>query len=779
MSFLIVCMARIALLTSETSPTCIDKKRNYFLTNHVIYNDDAHFDTYSIFSGFTKFSDLTSQCDAKYTVSYFVEFQPSWPTLIDDSFEKLKLIIASNFTRLIIIVNVKGIENSRRTVLQISDTQLQLILAFSSFDFYLNNTLIKETDCDKLIGSRYFFSRVEALTIAKVKYPKFLCPTIFKTSKLETLRLNDISNSLLKRNLINILEYANDTRRMHLNSINHLELSVEYVALDSQILSRFLFEDLIRLRISGTLTSIAPRLFEHFSYLRFLELKIENLSAFFHQNNSWMTFLNTGVFYDDNYKVNREKSFLLSIESSKRYTSFNTIYTYPDVDFCLFAHFPHEHIVIPLLTFGGRVNCSCTIRFLIQNNWGVLKDFTYSQEVHSFNDTKYEYYYNNFVVAYVNNSFESCQSKLYNDTEKKCDFTKMLSNCNKSSITVVRSNTLTDIDLVYLIMWLRYVLIVILQPILCFLGIINNILTILVIRNKATKKDFKRQVFNFLQANSVFNILYCGIMSLRLVNECISYGTSPFCSAIYRWNSVQYFKIVGVFFFGGMLKTCSSLSYICFSLRRILFISNDIKPFWKKFKDLKMKVFLVVVVFVGCLLNGYKLFQYRLNYLNFPAREFPYEKLQEPGCHDMRSTQCRLFGILKILDRSVNDIIFFLVNVILDIILFKKFKTDMENKKQVMQNHVEEFTKKTDDLAKMMILTGIINFISQFPQFISTILLISFNNMIEKFCTFKISCHLLNEIFQCFTMFSVVFQFYVLIVFNSSFKHSFSILSQK
>ena len=192
-----------------------------------------------------------------------------------------------------------------------------------------------------------------------------------------------------------------------------------------------------------------------------------------------------------------------------------------------------------------------------------------------------------------------------------------------------------------------------------------------------------------------------------------------------------------------------------------------------------MTVFLVVVVFVGCLINGYKLFQYRLNYLNFPAREFPYEKLQEPGCHDMRSTQCRLFGILKILDRSVNDIIFFLVNVILDIILFKKFKTDMENKKQVMQNHVEEFTKKTDDLAKMMILTGIINFISQFPQFISTILLISFNNMIEKFCTFKISCHLLNEIFQCFTMFSVVFQFYVLIVFNSSFKHSFSILSQK
>ena len=180
----------------------------------------------------------------KYSVSNFVEFQPNWPTLIDDSFEKLKYLFASNFTRLIIIVNVKGIENRKRTMLFISENQLQLILAFSSFDFYLNNTLIKETDCDKLLGSRDFFSRIKGLTITKVKYPKFLCPTIFKISSLESLRLSDVSDSLLKRNLINILGMPQkDTKHLNLNSIDQLELSLEYVALDSKILSRFLFEN--------------------------------------------------------------------------------------------------------------------------------------------------------------------------------------------------------------------------------------------------------------------------------------------------------------------------------------------------------------------------------------------------------------------------------------------------------------------------------------------------------------------------------------------------------
>ena len=303
-----VYLTRIAYVTNNISTTCVNTKKNSFLTKHIIYNDDAHFDAYSLFRGFTKFSQLILQCDAKYSVSYFVEFEPSWPTLIDDSFEKLTFIVSSNFTRLIIIVNVKGIENSRRTVLQISETQLQLILAFSKFDFYLNSTLIKETDCNKLVGSRDFFSKIEALTIAKVKYPKFLCPTIFKQSTLNILRLNDISNSLLKRNLIKILDVPKkDTSQMHLNSINHLELSVEYVTLDSKIMSSFLFENLIKLRITGILTNIEPRFFEKLKNLRFLELKLENFRTFFYQNMSWMTYLNKGVVYDNNYAVNREK----------------------------------------------------------------------------------------------------------------------------------------------------------------------------------------------------------------------------------------------------------------------------------------------------------------------------------------------------------------------------------------------------------------------------------------------------------------------------------------
>ena len=53
------CQTRITHQTNVSNTICLNnRKNNNFLTNHVIYNDKANFDVYSIFRGFTKFSQL-------------------------------------------------------------------------------------------------------------------------------------------------------------------------------------------------------------------------------------------------------------------------------------------------------------------------------------------------------------------------------------------------------------------------------------------------------------------------------------------------------------------------------------------------------------------------------------------------------------------------------------------------------------------------------------------------------------------------------------------------
>ena len=282
-------------------------------------------------------------------------------------------------------------------------------------------------------------------------------------------------------------------------------------------------------------------------------------------------------------------------------------------------------------------------------------------------------------------------------------------------------------------------------------------------------------MFKFLQLNSVFNIVYCGLIIFRLVNECISYGTS-FCSSVYRLNSTQYFKIIGVFFFGGLVKTCSSLSYILFSFSRIILIQEPIlkASFDDKFNRLNMRVFILLILVFGCSLNAYKLFQYKLNEVNVPNREFPYEKIEDISCVQFKRFECKLFSVFKIIDRSVNDIAFFVFNVALDVALFKKFKEKINKKKKILSgSHAKEMAKKTDNLTKMIIINSMVNFVSLFLPFVSAVSLIAFAKRLEMFCTWKVSCDLINENFQFFSTLPVVLQFFIFCRrFNANFKAS-------
>ena len=154
-------------------------------------------------------------------------------------------------------------------------------------------------------------------------------------------------------------------------------------------------------------------------------------------------------------------------------------------------------------------------------------------------------------------------------------------------------DNLNDMDILFFIKWLQFILLTILLPILCALGIINNLMNLIVIGNKAKKKEFNEAMYRFIEINSIFNIVYCCIMSLKLINTCVFDEVDVFCSNVYKDESSQYFKIILIFFLGNSFKLSSNVSYLLFSLSRLILITVEKKKptTTASFKKLKLNRF--------------------------------------------------------------------------------------------------------------------------------------------------------------------------------------------
>ena len=85
--------------------------------------------------------------------------------------------------------------------------------------------------------------------------------------------------------------------------------------------------------------------------------------------------------------------------------------------------------------------------------------------------------------------------------------------------------------------------------------------------------------------------------------------------------------------------------------------------------------------------------------------------------------------------------------------------------------HFLNIQKSKKNINRMILLTNVIYAIAHMPEFISTLLLISFYKQISKFCL-NISCDILNEEAQFFCLISIVCQFFIFIKFKKTFKSS-------
>lgn len=264
-----------------------------------------------------------------------------------------------------------------------------------------------------------FLNSFYAVKFYNVAYPqRGFCPLVFKNTSISLLEFSDVTNSFLKRNLLRFTALNESGNCLQMKKLGAIYLSLSYVALDASILVKCLFSYVTFLRVHGVIESVGEDTFKGLSALKNMDFQLDNFKEFFHSGTKWMSYLNEFV-RDDRNNVDDEM-FILRFFYLKNSVSFDHIYAYPDEDMCLFKHFPHARLVIPLLVPGRQLECTCTLK------WLQLRIQLYA----SFVETTFDYSMNYQEANLINktNTYLFCNESLVH-----CDFESVFNNCESKT----------------------------------------------------------------------------------------------------------------------------------------------------------------------------------------------------------------------------------------------------------------------------------------------------------------------------------------------------------
>lgn len=141
--------------------------------------------------------------------------------------------------------------------------------------------------------------------------------------------------------------------------------------------------------------------------------------------------------------------------------------------------------------------------------------------------TKYSFFANTSISSHLLNNF------LYEaNLTEKCNLDFLLSQCNLTKYEPI--NVINIDGFHYFLEWFEFIGPIITFPIVSFFGILTNVLVVVTIKAKKNNKiinenENSTRMFNYLAANSVFNIIECMICPFTLINECLGLG-SVYCS---------------------------------------------------------------------------------------------------------------------------------------------------------------------------------------------------------------------------------------------------------
>jgi hypothetical protein len=467
---------------------------------------------------------------------------------------------------------------------------------------------------------------------------------------------------------------------------------------------------------------------------------------------------------------------LITIELVDNPSALTRAYTFPNKDFCLFKNFPHSQMIAPAIYLGNTgLECTCTLVWL-HKYW-----YRYHVESEDFE-------YNNYIEVNVNypisirmlESKEIClKEKNFSLLYQNCNFTQLSSQCLEQKSSNTKISLLGHMALFFLFKWLQYIIEIFMRPILCFIGIITNILTLKVISNKNQKKHFKCPMYEHIQFNALFNIFLCITYSFSLMNICI-FPKSSFCSSVLKNESNQYMKIYLIYFLGNTFRLCCNFSYFSFSSSRCIAAVVATESRWKLWNEkLNIKLYYFIIFLLSLSLSVFKIFANKVNeiYSNFD-KNFPFNAYDVGYCI-LDNKKCTLFWSFNMINNALNNVLFLLLSIFIDISMIRYSNKVIKEKRTMNSPTLNEAIQLKTKLNKMILTNGTLFFISHIPEFVVTLLLIVFKKPLFEFCFRYFSCLEVAEMGQTFHFISIGFQFFIFYKFDSNFFASFLDILQK
>jgi hypothetical protein len=744
-----------------------------------------------------------NQINEQTRIPFAVNIKPLKPIMLTEELDTTSLMRVlngpSSSANQQFMINLIAIDGINILPWQNGSYQQNINLAFeqSQIKFFVNNTSMEELDCSiNLIPqwTRTLFNSVMKIVIGyKNTYSSIpVCPFLFKYSAFETFLILNQIDTILIQNLWHFQPFDEDSwtenEKLEINgllgiNINVLQINGYNFRLDTSLMHPLVFTSVQELALGLSIEAIQTDIFKKFSQLKYVYFTMENLKNFFHKigidwsqflsNLTWVAFTNGHITYD--YWIDRGD------------------YSYPDRDFCIFAHWPHSSTIIPVFDTLNLTKCTSTLRWL------------------QFNYAKIDM---NPVFNWMPNGqliYSICQeSKVWNEIEAKDPsyFEKRVSQCdlshNRGSTTIYAEYYQVE----FITEFIQNLIIFIGIPFACLIGLFLNY-TIIWIVNKNKEKDLKDQLYQYMSLNAKFNFAYCLIFLLYPINSCIDTLTNGyFCSSIRTAVVTQYYKIVFLVYFGETIKMCANISYILITVNRYMLIGREHNPILERISKWDMKWIVGGSVCFSLLVNVGHLYQFAINtgrtYEQSPLLGNYYFSIDTyPLINSINyssgiAVTWYMFGYFLI-----DFVLFLSVNTFLEIVLLRKLHWELsEKRKRVAQSQTtsagaqstnpntissvsfrrkrkQDVEKRTEQRAiVMVILNAILNFFLRLPELF---FFFSISN-------FVFGINVLYKIFDSFPRFSLFMtdityftyiltfttNFFIFYLFNMKFKQTFS-----
>ena len=330
---------------------------------------------------------------------------------------------------------------------------------------------------------------------------------------------------------------------------------------------------------------------------------------------------------------------------------------------------------------------------------------------------------------------------------------------------------------------IHYIADVFVKPLLCFIGIMVNTLSLFVLHNKNKKNHMDNVMYKHMSINSLFNLLYCIVHSFALMNVCI-YPRTSFCSRLFNDKSSQYFKIWIGLFAGESIRFCCNASYLFFMISRFYTIThnpNAERKLFLKFKNMNLKIFTICMICVGLLLNVYLVMAYKVKF-DPSLSDAPFNAYDIVSCGNSLIAiptfllRCKIFPILNLINSVLNNIVYLCVSVFIDILLIHFTKTNLKHKIHLTNDVkiLNEAIKFKAKINKMIILNGMLYAVSHVPQFVVTVAFFVLQKKLNGFCYFYLQCDDFLELCQTFSLVAISFSFFIYKRFDNNIRASYT-----